>query len=117
MDEHDLPQPTSSGAGERDAFRGNVLALKPLLRRLRDGKTRLSLCSISLAGPLSAKLSAYANDITVFVSHRLDIIAPKKVVARYEQTVKAKINFDKSEGLQLGTWKGGVSLPGPFLME
>ena len=26
----------------------------------------------------------------------------------------AKINFDKSEGLRLGAWRGGVPLPGPF---
>ena len=26
----------------------------------------------------------------------------------------AKVNFDKSEGLRLGAWRGGVPLPGPF---
>ena len=38
----------------------------------------------------------------------------KKVVARYEQIAEAKINFDKSEGFQLGAWRYGVLLPGPF---
>ena len=32
----------------------------------------------------------------------------------YEQIAGAKINFNKSEGLQLGDWKGGISLPEPF---
>ena len=38
----------------------------------------------------------------------------KKVVARYEQIAGVKINFDKSEGLRLGAWRGGVPLPRPF---
>ena len=43
-------------------------------------------------------VSAYA-DITVFVSHRLDILAVEKAVERYEEVAGAKINFYKSEGL------------------
>ena len=41
-----------------------------------------------------AKVSAYTDDITVFVSRCLGIMAVKKV-ARYEQIAGAKINFDK----------------------
>ena len=63
---------------------------------------------------LTAKVSAYADDITVFVSRRLDIKAVKATVTRYEQIGRANINFDKSEGLRLGAWRGGVLLTGPF---
>ena len=63
-----------------------------------------------LASSLTVKASAYADYITVFVSHRLDIKAVKKTAARYEHIVGAKINFDESEGLWLGAWKGSVSL-------
>ena len=70
-----------------------VLALKPLLRRLRDEKASLALCCILYSSPLSAKVSAYVDDLIVFGSHRLDIKAVKKVVARYEQVAGAKINF------------------------
>ena len=97
---HDVPQPAGSGAGEREVFRGfrdwavgpaglplspllYVLTLEPLLRRFKDEKASPALCDISLAGPLSAKVSAYANDITVFVSRCLDIKAVKKAFARY----------------------------------
>ena len=59
-------------------------------------------------------LVAYADDITVFVSHRLDKLAVKKAVVRYEEVTGAKINFDKSEGLRLGAWRDSVFLPGPF---
>ena len=48
----------------------------------------------------------FADDITVFVSRRLDIEAMKKASAEYERIAGAKVNFDKSEGLQLGSWTG-----------
>ena len=79
-----------------------VLALEPLLRRLKDGKASPALCGIPLAGPLSAKVSAYADDITVFVSCRLDIMAVKAAAVKNERTAGAKINFDKSKGLRVG---------------
>ena len=73
-----------------------TLVLEPLLRRVRDEKASPAVRWLSFG-----KVSAYA-DITVFVSRRLDIKAVNKVVARYEQIVRAKINFDKNEGLWLG---------------
>ena len=47
-----------------------VLALESLLRRLRDEGTNPALRGILFAGPLSARVSAFADDITVFVSRR-----------------------------------------------
>ena len=69
-----------------------VLTLEPMLYRLMDEKASPALCSNSFTSPLSAKVSVY-TDITVFVSHHLDIKAVKKVVAEYEQIAEAKINF------------------------
>ena len=57
-----------------------VLALEPLLRRLRDEKTNPSLRGVPFAVPLTARVSAFADDITVFVSRRVDIKAVKKAV-------------------------------------
>ena len=91
-----------------------VLALEPLLRRLRDRTTNPALRGVPFAGPLTARVSAFADDITVFVSCRLDIKAVKKVVSEYERIAGAKVNFDKSEGLRLGAWRGSNTLPGPF---
>ena len=54
-----------------------VHALDPLVRRLRDEEASPALRRISFAGPLAANVSAYADDITVFVSHRLNIKAVK----------------------------------------
>ena len=91
-----------------------VLALESLLRRLGDEGARPALRGISLAGSVHAKISTYADDITVFVSSRLDILAVKKAVERYEKVVGTKVNFDKSEGLRLGASRRGSPLPGPF---
>ena len=38
----------------------------------------------------------------------------KKAVNEYGRIAGAKVNFDKSEGLRLGAWRGSVTLPGPF---
>ena len=88
--------------------------MEPLLRRLRDEGTNSALRGVPFAGPLTARVSAFADDITVFVSRRLDIKAVRKSVGEYERIAGAKVNFDKSEGLQLGAWRGSDTLPGPF---
>ena len=83
-----------------------VLALEPLMGRLRDERTSPALRGVPFAGPLTARVSAFADDITVFVSRRLDIKAVKEAVVEYERIAGAKVNFDKSEGLRLGAWRG-----------
>ena len=98
---------------ERSVWQGShlspllyIIASEPLLRRLRDERACLALHGISLTGSVSAKISTFADDITVFVFRRLDIVAVKMAVERYEKVAGAKVNFDKSEGLQLGAWRG-----------
>ena len=48
------------------------------------------------------------------MSRRLDIKAVKEAVVEYERIAGAKVNFDKSEGLRLGAWRGRNTLPEPF---
>ena len=91
-----------------------VLSLDRLLRRLRDEGANPTRYIVPFAGPLTVKVSAYADDIIVFVSHCFDIKCMKKAVAKYEQIAGVKINFDKSEGQRMGAWRGGVPLPVPF---
>ena len=87
-----------------------VLAFESLLHRLRNGVESPLLRGIPFASPLSAKVSAYADDITVSVSRYLDIKVVKKAVARYEEIAVAKIKFYKSECLRLGAWRGGIPI-------
>ena len=44
-----------------------VLSLEPLLRRLRDERTRPALRGIKLTGSIRAKISAFADDISFCV--------------------------------------------------
>ena len=60
------------------------------------------------------RFSAFADDIIVFVSSRLDVKAVKEAVGEYERIAGAKVNFDKSEVLRLSAWRGSDTLPGPF---
>ena len=60
----------------------------------------MALRVVLFVGCLRAKVSAYANDITAFVSRRLDIKTVKKAVKSKEEIASAKINFDKNEGLR-----------------
>ena len=92
-----------------------VLTLEPLLRKLRDEWARPALRGIKLTGSVRAKISAFADDITLVLSCRLDILEVKMAVERYVIIAGTKVNFGKSEGLRLGSWKGSFSLPGPFL--
>ena len=73
----------------------------------------------SLWSPCSGdiEMRRYADDITVFVPCLSNIEAVKKVILRYEQRAGLKINFDKSEGLWLGTWQGWRSSPWTFPQE
>ena len=81
-----------------------VLALEPLLRRLRDERALPALRGVSPIGSVRAKISVFADDI----------VAVKMPVERYEKLAGAIVNLDKREGLQLGALRGGVPLPGPF---
>ena len=92
----------------------HIIALEPLLCRLRDEEENLALYSVPFPGPLTARVSAFANDITVFVSCRQDVEAVKKAVGRYKRIAGAKFNFDKTEGLRLCDWRGSNTLPKPF---
>ena len=90
-----------------------VLALELLLCRLKDEGTNPALRCVPFAGPFTARVSAF-TDITVFVSRRLDRKAVKKAVGEYKRITGAKDNFDKSEGLRLGAWRGSDTLPESF---
>ena len=90
-----------------------VLALEPLLRRLRDEGKNPALRGVPFAGPLTARVSAFAYDITVFESRRLDIKAVKKAVGEYERIAGVKVKFDKSESLWLGAWGSAIPFQGP----
>ena len=82
--------------------------MEPLLRRLRDERTSPALRGIPFVGRLAVRVSAFADDVTVFASRRQRIEAVKEAVVEYERIAGAKVNFEKAKvcGLVLG----GVAL-------
>ena len=81
---------------------------------VRDRGVSLVVHGSPFASRLTAKVSTYADAITIFVFRFSDISAVKEAVAGYERIARAKINFDKNRGLWLGAWRGDFPLPGPF---
>ena len=86
-----------------------VQALEPLLRRLKDWGTNPALCGIPSADPLSATVSAFADDITEFVSRRLDIKAVKRWLASTNRFQEPKSTLTKAK--VCGSVLGRVAIP------
>ena len=76
-----------------------ILSLEPFLRKL---KANPALRGPTLPAPSEvARYTAYADDVSMLVT-------------RYEAVTGAKVNREKSVGLQLGSWKG-CALSVPFI--
>ena len=75
---------------------------------------QVRLCAVSLLLALLRQGFPRSLMTSVFVSRCLDIKAVKEAVVEYERIAGAKVNFDKSEGLRVGAWRGSNTLPGPF---
>ena len=74
-----VPQPSGSGAGERKAFEGvrdrvfGLAGITPVssslcLCRLRDEEVNPALSGVPFADLLTARVSVFVDDITVFVT-------------------------------------------------
>lgn len=72
-----------------------------------------ALCGITVPGVPRARVSAYADDVSAFVSSRSDIEVVLKALERYKLVIGDKINCDTSSVLRLSAWKR-VDLPESF---
>ena len=59
-------------------------------------------------------ISAYADDVNVFVQGQEDIQELKDSLVLYERAASARVNWEKSEAVLVGQWSAGntPSLPG-----
>lgn len=85
------------------------IAIEPLLQKLRSELSGVSF-------PFCTErffLSAYADDVTVFVNGRDDINVLKNIVSDFNLLSSAKVNWGKSEAVWVGEWeKRCTGLPG-----
>lgn len=90
------------------------LAIEPLLQKLRIHLKGLSFpdCNNSL------HLSAYADDVIVFVNEKEDVIKLEKIVNDFKLVSSAKVNWRKSEAIMVGSWSGDLpALPGGLIWK
>lgn len=61
-------------------------------------------------------VSAYADDLNVFVRDQGDVDALQVSFGLYQNASSAKVNWAKSEALQVGQWRerAALSLPAGF---
>uniref|UniRef100_A0A8C2X602 Reverse transcriptase domain-containing protein n=1 Tax=Cyclopterus lumpus TaxID=8103 RepID=A0A8C2X602_CYCLU len=78
------------------------IAIEPLLHRLRSRLSGLMLPGLPQRPSLV--VSAYADDVNVFVKDQRDVDVLGSTLALYERASSAKVNWGKSEALQVGQW-------------
>lgn len=87
-----------------------TLALEPILRRLRERTCSLALRRISVAGEARVRVSAYADDVSIFLLCRKEIEVMQKSPERYEKFMVPRLSLTI---LPLAAWKG-VAFTGLF---
>lgn len=90
------------------------LAIEPLLHKLRTKLNGFNIphCNVSL------HLSAYADDIIVFISDADDVTKLETIVNDFKIISSAKVNWTKSEALLMVDWNEGPPiLPGNLIWK
>ena len=77
------------------------LCIEPLLACIRNCT---HIDGIKIENTDMVKLSAYADDITIFITSNSSFEYLGNIIKLYEQASGAKINFTKSQGLWCGEW-------------
>ncbi|KAJ3609635.1 hypothetical protein NHX12_024154 [Muraenolepis orangiensis] len=111
------PIPVQRGIRQGCPISGQLysLATEPLLCRLRSQLSGLSLPA-SCGLERLPTLSAYADDVRIFVSSQRDVKRLQDTLSLYERASSARANWAKSSALLLGHWREQVvpRLPGGF---
>uniref|UniRef100_A0AAV2LPP2 Uncharacterized protein n=1 Tax=Knipowitschia caucasica TaxID=637954 RepID=A0AAV2LPP2_KNICA len=106
-----LSAPFSVGRGIRQgcSLSGMLysLSIEPLLHRLRA-----DLQGVLLPGARPFKVSAYADDLIVFVNSQRDVEVLADTVQVFGQVSSSRVNWSKSSATLLGEGLRGLSLPG-----
>lgn len=98
------PVPVRRGIRQGCPISGQLysLAIEPLLAWLRKKVRGLSLPGLLNSRPLV--VSAYADDVSVFLKDNEDILALKQGLQLFAEASSAKVNWSKSEACLIGQW-------------
>lgn len=81
-----------------------ALSIEPVLHDVRSSITGLVLSDVNM----SFSLSAYADDIIVFVRSHQDVNKLGIIVGNFCRFLAAQVNWAKSEALVVGDWLTGL---------
>jgi len=106
------PIPVTRGIRQGCPISGQLysLIIETLLCRLRKNLNGILIPHGN--GHSKVVLSAYADDITVFITEKEDIEILTKTIELYEKASSAKVNWTKSEGFMIGNLENFPQLPG-----
>jgi exonuclease III len=107
-----LTPPVALGRGVRQGcpMSGHLyaIAIEPLLLRIKRSVSGMLLPSTP---PTRLGLSAYADDVTVFLTDAGDLEAIHSAFSDYAAQSGARLNREKSTGLLCGPWRRGGERP------
>ena len=83
-----------------------ALSIEPMLHNVRSFIAGLCLPGFNTR----LSLSAYADDILVFIKNQEDVTRLEKNVEMFRKTSAAKGNWAKTEALAFGSWSVGLTL-------
>uniref|UniRef100_A0A8P4KAC5 Reverse transcriptase domain-containing protein n=1 Tax=Dicentrarchus labrax TaxID=13489 RepID=A0A8P4KAC5_DICLA len=81
-----------------------ALSLEPLLQKIRSSVRGLFLPGFNS----SVVLSAYADDVVVFIKDQQDVCVLNSVIQKFSVVSAARVNWRKSEALAVGEWREGL---------
>lgn len=90
-----------------------ILSLEPLMAALRSAP---SLTGVHLPGGRGAraKVAAYADDTTLFLTSEQDFIVADRILHEFCEISGARINVGKSSVMYVGQWAGRTTVPGGY---
>uniref|UniRef100_A0A671WHQ0 Reverse transcriptase domain-containing protein n=1 Tax=Sparus aurata TaxID=8175 RepID=A0A671WHQ0_SPAAU len=110
------PIPVKRGIRQGCPISGQLysLAIEPLLCKLRERLSGLSMPGSHSLGHPPHVVSAYADDINIFVTSQEDVQHLRETLDMFQNASSARVNWSKSEALLVGPWRDQVapSLPG-----
>ena len=102
------PVPLSRGIKQGDSISSQlyIMSIGPLLMRLRN-EPLFKEITLPLDGTI--KLTAYADDVNLYVTQSSDINIINSILSTYQSVSNAKVNWTKSCGLKINGWDVGLN--------
>ena len=102
------PVPLSRGIKQGDSISSQlyIMSIEPLLIRLRNEPLFKGI-TLPLYGTI--KLTAYADDVNLYVTQSSDINIINSILSTYLSVCNAKVNWNKSCGLKINGWDVGLN--------